>query len=159
MEFIYNLCFIKRGNEVLMLNRNRKPWMGTWNGVGGKRLKDEALIDAAVREIFEETNILLMDDDLIDKGIVTWDSYDANGNGLHLYLVELPEDFEYATPRVTDEGILDWKTISWVSDVTNLGVASNIPHFLELIINDENRYKHQCYFEGMQLIKVETNKL
>ena len=32
----YTLGFIIKNNEVLLLNRNKSPWMGAWNGVGGK---------------------------------------------------------------------------------------------------------------------------
>lgn len=29
-------CFIKKGDRILLLNRNKPSWMGMWNGVGGK---------------------------------------------------------------------------------------------------------------------------
>lgn len=32
----YTLCFIERGDAILLLNRQKAPWMGCWNGVGGK---------------------------------------------------------------------------------------------------------------------------
>ncbi len=32
----YTICFIRKGNKILLLNRNKKPNMGMWNGVGGK---------------------------------------------------------------------------------------------------------------------------
>lgn len=30
----YTICFIKRGDEILLLNREKSSWMGSWNGVG-----------------------------------------------------------------------------------------------------------------------------
>lgn len=32
----YTLCFIKKGCQLLMLNRDSAPTKGLWNGVGGK---------------------------------------------------------------------------------------------------------------------------
>ncbi len=32
----HTLCFIKRNEEILMLNRKYDPVKGLWNGVGGK---------------------------------------------------------------------------------------------------------------------------
>ena len=32
----HTLCFIKRNEEILMLNREHDPVKGLWNGVGGK---------------------------------------------------------------------------------------------------------------------------
>ncbi|WJH35841.1 hypothetical protein N6H14_07935 [Paenibacillus sp. CC-CFT747] len=40
--FRYTICFIRRGNRILLLNRNAPAWMGAWNGVGGKLEPGEA---------------------------------------------------------------------------------------------------------------------
>ena len=34
IDIKYTLCFIKKDNEFLMLNRIKAPNMGLWNGVG-----------------------------------------------------------------------------------------------------------------------------
>lgn len=34
--FKYNVCFLKSEDRILMLNREKAPIMGVWNGVGGK---------------------------------------------------------------------------------------------------------------------------
>lgn len=39
----HTLCFIKRNEEILMLNREYDPVKGLWNGVGGKIEKGETL--------------------------------------------------------------------------------------------------------------------
>lgn len=153
--FKYTLAFIKRKDEILMLNRYKSPWMGSWNGVGGKRLTNETLITSLKREIYEETEINITDEQITNKGYVTWNSYDENGQGLHVFLVVVPDDFEYITPRVTNEGILDWKKITWISDFDNYGVCSNIPYFITDIINDNNRYNHYCTFSDRILLKVD----
>lgn len=40
------LCFIRRNDEILMLNRENKPTHGLWNGVGGKMESEEILRNA-----------------------------------------------------------------------------------------------------------------
>lgn len=49
----YTLCFIQRADEILLLNRQKSPWMGSWNGVGGKIEPGESLIESIKREIKE----------------------------------------------------------------------------------------------------------
>lgn len=34
--YSFTICFIKQGNNILLLNRESPEWMGIWNGVGGK---------------------------------------------------------------------------------------------------------------------------
>ncbi len=55
----HTLCFIKRNEEILMLNRKYDPVKGLWNGVGGKIEKGETPLENVIREIKEETNIKL----------------------------------------------------------------------------------------------------
>lgn len=37
----YNLCYIRKENKILLLNRELPGWMGCWNGVGGKLQANE----------------------------------------------------------------------------------------------------------------------
>jgi len=160
MEFLYTLCFIKQGNKILMINRNKHPWLGIWNGVGGKRDLNESALDCIHREIIEETNIQVDKNTIIDKGYVTWnDDFKTPSLGLHLFYVELPLDYVYITPVETQEGILAWKPITWVNDKTNLGVSYNIPYFINNVLSNSKRYHYHCEFNGYQLLDVEVNQL
>lgn len=150
----YTLAFLIRQDEVLLLNRYKSPWMGAWNGVGGKIHEGETPKSCILREIEEETGITVNVNDVIDKGSLTWNSFDAQGNGLYIFVVYLNPKFEYPTPRVVDEGILDWKKISWASDMNNQGIARNIPYFLPTILNDERNFVFECTFDGDTLVSV-----
>lgn len=150
----YTLGFIIRDQEVLMINRHKQPWKGCWNGLGGKIIKDETPLVSIQRELKEETSIDF-DLNLIEfKGEVTWNLYDAMGQGLYLFVIRVQKDFQYATPKMTDEGILDWKKIDWINDFDNLGVAHNIPYFLKTIIEENRNYRFKCEFEGNRLLQV-----
>ncbi|MDI6453174.1 NUDIX hydrolase [Peloplasma aerotolerans] len=155
----YTLGFIKRKDEVLMLNREKNPWKGCWNGLGGKVDAHESMIDCIQREIMEETSIDLSVSQFQDKGVLTWNTFDALGQGLHIYLIEVADDFIYPTPQVVSEGILDWKKIEWLSDTENYGVAHNIPYFLPTVIHDQNRYHYHCTFNERILISVTKERM
>ena len=81
----YVLAFIKRKDEILLINRNYQPWQGCWNGIGGKIEKNETPLEAIIRETYEETGLMVSKEQVFDKGLVTWNSFDAMGNGLRVF--------------------------------------------------------------------------
>lgn len=154
------LCFIRRNDELLMLNREYKPTQGLWNGVGGKIEHNETPLECVMREVKEETDIDVSVQRIIDKGIITWkvDSSSFTG-GMYVYLVNIDEDLDFKTPKKVDEGILDWKKISWILEDKNYGVGEMIPRFLPNILNDEKRYNHFCVIENARLTNYEVKEL
>lgn len=158
--FKYTLCFIIYQNQVLLLNRNKNPWMGRWNGVGGKIEMNEDKETAMKREIYEETTINPQDIDLQYRGIITWNDEETNEIlGLHLFVGYLKGDLPFVVPHKTEEGILDLKTISWTSDIKNIGLADNIPYFFPKIINETTIYQYHCLFKNHIMTKVEIKLL
>jgi 8-oxo-dGTP diphosphatase len=147
----YTLCFIRRGEEILMLNRENTSWMGSWNGVGGRLEHDEEPKEGILREVYEETGIRLSD--ARDCGIVTWEADGENFGGMHVFIADVPEDYDYPTPKGTPEGILDWKKTEWIFNPQNTGVIKNIQHFLPVILKSEKRYAFACIYEGYELVE------
>ncbi|ANA78584.1 8-oxo-dGTP diphosphatase [Paenibacillus glucanolyticus] len=161
----YNICFVRRGPEILLLNRDYAPWMGCWNGVGGKLEGNETPRESMIRELYEETQI--QECRLTFKGLITWTADGKNPGGMYLYVADIPEDYSYVTPIKTDEGILDWKSTEWILSKGNVGIAANIPASLETILHDPNCYEHHCIYKDGKLCKqtstviselVETNE-
>lgn len=150
----YTLGFLIKDNQILMLNRNKSPWMGSWNGLGGKIHQNETPQACIQREVFEETGLDLKIENYIFKGYVTWDEFDAMGKGLYIFIYHLDKKIDLITPLKVDEGILDFKDISWISSFENEGVAKNIPYFLPSILNDEKNYNYYCKFEDKILKEV-----
>ena len=146
----FNICFIKQGSKVLLINRERPSWMGCWNGIGGKLEEGEEPRDSAIREVYEETGIDHVR--LHFKGLITW-SVDGDPGGMYTYMAELPEGVIYPTPVKTAEGILDWKTIDWIMHPENMGIARNIPKSIRTILFDPNCYDHHCVYENGRLIR------
>ncbi|HLU23871.1 MAG TPA: 8-oxo-dGTP diphosphatase [Bacillaceae bacterium] len=144
----YTICFIRQGDNILLLNRENPEWMGIWNGVGGKIDAGETPLQCILREVEEETGIVL--DTAEYKGIVSWIS-----GGMYVFVAELPDEFHFATPVKTDEGILDWKKIDWILHPHNQGMA-NLKYFLPAILNDPINYEHRFTYEGHDVIDFEA---
>lgn len=144
--------------QALLLNRQKKPWMGRWNGVGGKLDPGESSYDCIVRETLEETGLQLPQ--YILRGVFLWDvectdkislGNDSIG-GMYLFTAEVSRDQvqDYTTPRMSDgEGILDWKSIDWITNPQNLGLPDNIPPLFAHLFNASSHDAfHTTYRDG-----------
>lgn len=155
----YTLGFVIRGDEILMLNREKSPWKGAWNGVGGKLQTHETPLECIRRELLEETGIEANLEDFEDKGLLTWNDFEAIGNGLRIFFLRVDDECLLITPRKTKEGILDWKKIDWIVDLKNEGVAKNIPLFLPELLTRPNKKHIHCVFEHGRLASVSIRLL
>ncbi|WKA56639.1 NUDIX hydrolase [Planococcus shixiaomingii] len=145
------LGFIRRNDELLMLNREYAPTLGLWNGVGGKFEQGETATECILREIYEETGIALLESQIQDKGMISWVVDTGIVGGMHVFLANLDDHFVYATPRKIKEEILDWKTITWLLAEANFGVGEMIPKYLSLLLEDGCRYHHKCVIQDRKL--------
>jgi 8-oxo-dGTP diphosphatase len=128
----HTLCFIRSGEHLLMLNRNNVPCQGLWTGVGGKIEPGERPLESVLRETYEETGIKL--ENARFSGLVTF-----NGKyNIFVFIASLPAEAEYPTPRRFDEGLLDWKELSWVLAPTNAGVVPSARHYLPQMLQEES---------------------
>lgn len=152
----YTICFIKKDNEILLLNRNKKPNMGLWNGVGGKIEINESAYDGVIRETFEETGIKL--EEAVFAGNVIWKSNNGE-SGMHVFIADLPKGSSIHTPVKMEEGVLDWKEIDWIVDPDNRGVVSNISLFLPKILEGELGLEHKFVYENGQIVDYSTSFL
>jgi 8-oxo-dGTP diphosphatase len=152
----YTIAFIRRGNEILLLNRESSTWMGSWNGVGGKLEKKETPRDCILREICEETGIILQE--ITFKGIVTWNVDNQYENGMYAFVAEVPDTYEYMTPIKTDEGILDWKQVDWILHPENTGVA-NLQYFLKEMLQGNQVQDYHFVYQDDQVRHFETKKI
>lgn len=57
MKTIVAQVYVKKDNKILMVQENKIGKKGKWNMPAGKLEKNETLIDAAIRETKEETNL------------------------------------------------------------------------------------------------------
>ena len=151
--YTYTLVFIQIESHIIMLNRHKTPWMGMWNGLGGKIQFDETPLLSIQREIKEELGIHIPETLIHDRGILTWNDFEAIGQGIHLFHVYL-NHIDIIFPLVMNEGIIDLKSISWIVDEQNHGVAPNIKFFLKPML--ERPIHAHCLFENNTLIDVKV---
>jgi 8-oxo-dGTP diphosphatase len=150
MPITYTLCFVKRNNEILMLNRNFPPNMGLWNGVGGKVDPGETPEQSVIREVWEEAGISL--NEVRFAGVLTW-SNEQRSSDIYLYLAEVPGDYPYPAVQDTEEGLIAWKPLQWIIDPRNQGVVSNIPRFLPELLAEKPPMRFHCRYEGEQMVE------
>ena len=133
-----------------MINRNKPPFMGMWNAVGGHIEKGETPEQCAVREIYEESGIKVSSAKVIS--VFTWNYDDEIG---YATLSELQDDIDssFSFPLSTAEGIVDFKDIDWVLNEKNYGVIEDLRVFLSDIKNGVRQNYHLIY-ENSRLKEV-----
>ena len=99
------LCYITRGNDVLMLHRVKKKNdinHDKWIGIGGKFEGEESPDECILREAKEETGLTLTS--WRCRGIVTFRAEGSEGEYMYLFTAD---GFE-GTLAECDEGDLQW---------------------------------------------------
>ena len=141
---IVTLCFVKKDNKILMINRNKPPFMGMWNALGGHLEDNETPKECAIREIYEESNVKVDNAELIS--ISTW-NYDDDE--IYVYVSNLSDDFDISSyPIKINEGIIDFKDIDWIIHEKNYGVIADLRVFLKDIKENQKNNYHLVYDES-----------
>lgn len=139
-RYKYTLGIIqcRETNQILLLNRSKAPWMGRWNGVGGKLDPQESPRECIVRETLEETGLHLPQYNC--KGVMKWFVDGEDLGGMYLFTAEVTKDEveAYKTPlSFCHEGILDWKELDWVLHPENSGVVDNVQIMLKTLFSGD----------------------
>ena len=103
--FNTTLCYIRRGENYLMMHRIKKDSdvnQGKWIGVGGKFENGESPEECLLREVKEETGLTLSDYRF--RGIVTFVNDGWGTEYMHLFTAETREE----ELKECEEGILRW---------------------------------------------------
>ena len=153
----YTLGFIycPETNQTLLLNRQKAPWMGRWNGVGGKLVPKETPYACIVRETLEETGLLLPQ--YQSRGVLKWYRNERDLGGVYSLTAELQKDFVdlYSTPLVyCHEGILVWKRNDWILHEENSGIVDNIKLMMKKLFEAREEDVFAATYKGNQLLSV-----
>lgn len=136
------LVYARHGDEVLMVHRNApdRPGdyhAGKWNGLGGKLELDESPLEAARRELREESGLDVSESAFRSLGVLTFPNFKAHKSEDWICFVYecRVSDFQRSQPVSGPEGELHWVRASelgglnlWAGDRQFIGhVAAGRP--------------------------------
>lgn len=142
------LCYIENNDAYLMLLRNKKENdlnSGKWIGVGGKFEENESPDECLLREVKEETGLLLTSYRF--RGVVTFVSDKWECEQMFLYTAH-----EYSGElKECSEG-----TLCWIrkKDVPSLDLWEGDRVFLEMLDSRQEPFFIKLVYEGDNLIDV-----
>jgi 8-oxo-dGTP diphosphatase len=148
-SMLYTQVHCLRGNQVLMMRRNKEPNLGLWVAPGGKIETDESPYECAVRELREETGLTAHELQL--RGIVSIVMPELEQHCMQfLYAVT-----DFSGQLVTDEreGELRW----WTEEAAlQLPVPADVSVSLPKVLDmSETFYQAKCVFDAeWQLLEV-----
>ncbi len=146
------LCYITRGDQVLMLHRTKKKNdvnQDKWIGIGGKFEPEESPDQCLLREVREETGLTLTRWQC--RGIVT---FLTNGpwDGEYMYL--FTADGFAGELKECDEGDLQWVHRDFLN---TLPQWEGDKIFLELLWQDAPFFLLTLRYDGDRLIEATLN--
>ena len=142
------LCYITRGNEVLMLHRIKKKQdinQDKWIGVGGKFEGTESPDECLLREVYEETGLTLTSWKC--RGVVTFlqeQESDLFGEFMYLFTAD---GFE-GSLKECNEGVLQWVSRDFLD---SLPKWEGDQIFLDLLWQDAPFFLLTLRYRGDQL--------
>lgn len=142
------LCYIENNDCYLMLHRTKKKKdvnKDKWIGVGGHAEGNETPQECLLREVKEETGLLLTSYKF--RGLITFISDEYEAEMMCLFTAD-----GYTGELITcDEGELEWVK---KSDVPQLLTWEGDAQFLKLLLEDEKRFfAMKLRYEGERLVE------
>lgn len=139
------LCYVKKNNKTLMIHRIKKEndmHEGKWNGLGGKFLPGETPEQCVIREVEEESGLII--EKPVLKGFLTFPKFSKNVD----WYVFVYEAYNYSGEIIeSDEGHLEWIRDS---ELTDLNLWEGDQHFFKWM--DENKlFSAKFYYENGKL--------
>ncbi len=146
------LCYLIRGDEVLMLHRVKKKHdvnKDKWIGVGGKFLENESPDECLLREVREETGLTLTS--WRCRGIVT---FLTNGGWEGEYMYLFTADGFTGDLSDCDEGDLQWVSRAFLD---RLPKWEGDQIFLDLLWRDAPFFLLTLRYDGDRLTEAVLN--
>lgn len=93
-----------KDEKILLIQRNKPPKAEEWSIPGGAQNLGEKMVDAAAREVLEETNITIENIELLK--VVDFIDNDNNGTvRFHYSLVDFMADYKSGTLTAGDDAL------------------------------------------------------
>ncbi len=140
------LCYLRHAGKVLLLHRIKKKQdinAGKWIGVGGHLEAGESPLACVLREVREETGIILTD--IHQVGIIDFLNTECEDERMWLYVAEVEEEI---TPEC-DEGVLAWFP---ENELFDLPMWEGDRTFLGRMLAGERGFHVEVSYEGDLLV-------
>mgnify|MGYP002560125208 FL=1 len=138
------VCLLEDGGRVLLQNRKKEDWHG-WALPGGHVEPGESFVDAAIREMQEETGLTMQSPDY--RGIVDFTCEPWPAERMHLYTCT---DFS-GVMNDCDEGCLEWVDKAAVQD---LPIWQGDKIFFKLLAEDAPFFHLELTYDADVLVKA-----
>ena len=145
------LCYITRGDDVLMLHRVKKKNdinKDKWIGIGGKFEKEESPDECLLREAKEETGLTLTS--WRCRGVVTFLNTGCDGEYMYLFTADGYE----GQLKECDEGDLQWVSRAFLD---SLPMWEGDKIFLDLLWQDAPFFLLTLRYSGDKLVEAVLN--
>ena len=145
------LCYVIRGDEVLMLHRVKKKNdinKDKWIGIGGKFEFEESPDECLLREAKEETGLTLTSWKC--RGVVTFLNEECDGEYMYLFTAD---GFE-GNLKECDEGDLQWVSREFLD---SLPTWEGDRIFLDLLWKDAPFFLLTLRYSGDKLVEAVLN--
>ena len=142
------LCYIEKDDKYLMLHRVKKVNdvnKDKWIGVGGHFEKDESPEECLLREVKEETNLVLLSYRL--RGIITFICDKCKTEYMFLYTAT---DFS-GNMIECDEGELEWVD---KKDIVSLPIWEGDKVFFRLLDERQSFFSLKLRYEEDRLVET-----
>ena len=148
------LCYIEENNSYLMLHRTKKEKdynKDKWIGIGGKFENGESPEDCAVREVREETGLVIEPSDLEYCGIVTF--VDVSQPEAYTEFMHVFRARKFSGELKTDcpEGELEWVPLSKLKELPHWQADEIFYDFLE---QNHPFFSLKCIYKNNVLIRT-----
>ena len=136
------LCYVEKDGQYLMLHRTKKEndmHENLWVGLGGKFEPGESPEDCVIREVYEESGLLIQNPIL--KGIMTFPSFDQEDWYVFLFL---------ATDFIGDIIPSNEGELAWIDrdQLCNLPMHEGDRYFLKWIEECANVFTAKFIYES-----------
>ena len=163
------LVYVRHQGRTLMIHRNTRDLksddhFGKWNGLGGKCEREESYVDAACRELKEESGLEFSVDRFQFLGFLQFPNFKSHKNEDWNVMVfgitandrdieALGNEAEKLPGLKTEEGTLHWIKDS---EVLSLNLWSGDRHFIPYVLESKPFFGSITY-EGPEVIRARVS--